>query len=70
MDVFETEPLPRDNMLWDTPGIWVTGHTAAPSFVGPVAELFKHNLGRYLAGRTPDHVVIKPASRRAMVSRR
>ena len=57
LDVFETEPLPRENALWDTPGIWVTAHTAAPSFVGPVAELFRRNLTRYLEGRKLEHVV-------------
>lgn len=57
LDVFETEPLPPENALWDTPGIWVTAHTAAPSFAGPVAALFRRNLTRFLEGRTLDHVV-------------
>lgn len=57
LDVFETEPLPEADILWDTPGVWVTCHTAAPSFVGPVAALFERNLRRFLQGHSLRHEV-------------
>jgi phosphoglycerate dehydrogenase-like enzyme len=28
LDVFETEPLPKDNPLWETPNCYITPHTA------------------------------------------
>jgi len=52
LDVFEQEPLPDDNPLWDLPNVFVSPHSA--STVGAenerISALFIENLRRYLAG--------------------
>ena len=50
LDVFREEPLPPDDPLWSTPGVYVTSHTAGPTPDEAVAEVFGRNLKRYLAG--------------------
>ena len=59
LDVFDQEPLPTDNPLWDHPKIRVTAHT---SFGGDGTrlrwdELFFDNLPRYVRGETLLHEV-------------
>ena len=50
LDVFREEPLPPDDPLWSTPGVYVTSHTAGPTPDEAVAEVFERNLKRYIAG--------------------
>ncbi len=50
LDVFREEPLPRDDPLWSTPGVYITSHTAGPTPDEAVAEVFGRNLKRYIAG--------------------
>lgn len=50
LDVFEEEPLPADHPLWHTPGVFITGHTAAPSYPSDIVGVFAHNYRRYVAG--------------------
>ncbi len=52
LDVFETEPLPADNPLWDMPNVIVTPHVAGltPYYFTRMAALFANNLQRYLDG--------------------
>jgi phosphoglycerate dehydrogenase-like enzyme len=52
LDVFETEPLPRDSPLWDLDNVILSPHTAAQSIHENerIVELFAENLRRYLAG--------------------
>ena len=50
LDVFREEPLPADDPLWSTPGVYVTSHTAGPTPDEAVAEVFARNLQRYIAG--------------------
>ncbi len=57
LDVFETEPLPKGHFLWSTPGLQITSHTAAVSYVEDIAPLFVTNLKRYLDGGVPDFLV-------------
>ncbi|MCE9622607.1 MAG: D-2-hydroxyacid dehydrogenase [Actinomycetia bacterium] len=52
LDVFETEPLPAADPLWDLPNVLITPHNSGSSFGGPraVVEIFFANLALYLAG--------------------
>jgi len=50
LDVFREEPLPADDPLWSTPGVHITSHTAGPTPDEAIAEVFEHNLKRYVAG--------------------
>ena len=52
LDVFATEPLPRDSPLWTLPNVLVTPHAAALSARENerIVELFVANLRRYLDG--------------------
>lgn len=53
LDVFDVEPLPADDPLWDDPQILLTPHVAglAPGYASGVAELLGENLRRLAAGR-------------------
>ena len=57
LDVLETEPLPKGHFFWSTPGLQITSHTAAVSYVEDIAPLFVTNLKRYLNGGVPDFLV-------------
>jgi phosphoglycerate dehydrogenase-like enzyme len=63
LDVFETEPLPRDSRLWDLPNVVVTPHLAgsSPRSHDRLVDLFCENLRRYLAGAELLNVVDKAA---------
>ena len=50
LDVLPIEPLPADNPLWRTRGIYITSHTAAPTEVTAIGPLFLDNLHRFLTG--------------------
>jgi phosphoglycerate dehydrogenase-like enzyme len=53
LDVFRTEPLPKDHPFWSHPSILITPHNAAGGIGGRLerqAEHFKENLERYLDG--------------------
>ncbi|MDA0650309.1 MAG: NAD(P)-dependent oxidoreductase [Proteobacteria bacterium] len=50
LDVFREEPLPPDDPLWSTSGVYVTSHTAGPTPDEAFAEVFERNLKRYIAG--------------------
>ncbi|MEQ8516001.1 MAG: D-2-hydroxyacid dehydrogenase [Chromatocurvus sp.] len=52
LDVLPVEPLPADDPLWHTDGIYITSHTAAPTETNAIAPLFVDNLKRFLAGET------------------
>ena len=52
LDVFEQEPLPTDNWMWNHPKVHISAHTS-PNGSGTMRrgdELFLENLKRYLAG--------------------
>ena len=50
LDVFRTEPLPDDSVLWNAPGLIVTGHVAAISWPRDIARIFSGNYQRFVAG--------------------
>ena len=53
LDVFETEPLPEENPLWDLPNVLVSPHSASTvdSENGRIVDIFVENLGRFLSGQ-------------------
>jgi phosphoglycerate dehydrogenase-like enzyme len=57
LDVFQQEPLPADHVLWRTPNVIITGHTAALSIPADIAPLFIDNYRRLLNGHPLQHRV-------------
>jgi phosphoglycerate dehydrogenase-like enzyme len=53
LDVFETEPLPAENPLWDLPNVLVSPHSASTVETenARIVDIFIENLGRFLAGK-------------------
>lgn len=61
LDVFATEPLPKDSPLWDAPGVVVSPHMSG-DVVGwrdTLARQFVDNARRWLAGEPLENVVDK-----------
>lgn len=50
LDVFETEPLPKESELWDLAGVTVSSHISGPSRREGMAEVFAENLARFRRG--------------------
>jgi len=63
LDVFETEPLPREDPLWDNPNVLITPHTAGnmtlPHTIDRIVEMFIEDLDSYCAGKPLQHTVIR-----------
>lgn len=57
LDVFETEPLPDDSLLWKLPNVYVTPHVAAASFPQDVVEIFVENYARFNSGEPLLHLI-------------
>jgi phosphoglycerate dehydrogenase-like enzyme len=55
--VFPEEPLPADHVLWRTPGVLITSHTAAPSFPADIVSVFADNYRRFARGEPLAHRV-------------
>ena len=55
LDVFETEPLPADDSLWDCPNLLMAPHVAGnmtlPYTRDRIVELFLEDFENYCAGR-------------------
>ncbi|MEO8678992.1 MAG: D-2-hydroxyacid dehydrogenase [Vicinamibacterales bacterium] len=50
LDVFPEEPLPEGHVFWQTPGVHITCHTAAPSFPSDIVGVFADNYRRFARG--------------------
>ncbi len=57
LDVFDIEPLPADDPLWDNPGIVITPHIAAVSYPKDIAAIFLNNLAKYKGGKPLDYPI-------------
>jgi len=57
LDVFETEPLPSESPLWDTPGLTLTAHISGHSHPCDIAPLFIDNYLRFIANKPLRHLV-------------
>jgi len=51
LDVFREEPLPKDDPLWSTPGVYITSHTAGPTPDEAIPEVFSRNLAVFVSGK-------------------
>ncbi|MET1078000.1 MAG: D-2-hydroxyacid dehydrogenase [Pseudomonas sp.] len=51
LDVCREEPLPAGHPLWRVPRLLLTGHSAAPTLPGAMAQLFLDNLQRLETGQ-------------------
>ena len=52
LDVFEQEPLPPGHFLWETPDLFITSHTAAPSLPEEILKVFIENYDLYRKGES------------------
>ena len=61
LDVFDIEPLPDDNKLWELPNVVFSPHVAGnmENFNTPVTRLFCENLKLYLSGQKMLNIVDK-----------
>ncbi len=57
LDVFETEPLPRESLLWTHPAVFVTPHNAAISTPRAVARFVAGQIEAFERGEPLRHVV-------------
>jgi phosphoglycerate dehydrogenase-like enzyme len=57
LDVFQEEPLPPEHILWRTPNVRITAHTAALSCPEDIARIFLENYRRLLHGEVLRHQV-------------
>jgi glyoxylate/hydroxypyruvate reductase A len=57
LDVFDTEPLPREHVFWSHPRVTVLAHVAAPTDPRSAALIAAANVRAVLDGRAPAHLV-------------
>ena len=59
LDVYRTEPLPRDHAFWETAGITISPHIGglAEDRAEIVASIFSDNVRRFLGGESLNGVV-------------
>ena len=52
MDVFSTEPLPKESPLWDIKNVIMTPHIGGLSdvYIDQILPIFEENLRRFLQG--------------------
>ena len=57
LDVFDTEPLPASDPLWNHPGVSITPHSAALTEPRTAIPKIVDNIERVRRGETPHHLV-------------
>lgn len=61
LDVFEKEPLEKDDPVWELPNLLITPHTAGnmtlAHTVNRIVEMFIKDLDHYCAGEKPEHLI-------------
>ena len=57
LDVFETEPLPKESALWERPDVIVSPHVSGVTRAQDVPDLFLDNYKRYVEGKDLQFVV-------------
>jgi glyoxylate/hydroxypyruvate reductase A len=57
LDVFDTEPLPKDSPLWKHPGVSITPHSAALTEPRTAVAKIVENVERVRRGEKPLHLV-------------
>jgi len=59
LDVTDPEPLPPGHPLWSAPGVLISPHVGGPSsaFRPRALRLLREQVGRWVAGAPPRHVV-------------
>ena len=56
LDVFETEPLPRDSQLWDHPDVFITPHVASMTLPATSSIHVYENIIRFRGNQPMTHV--------------
>lgn len=57
LDVFDEEPPPDDDPMWDTPNLSITAHVAAISHPSLIVPIFIENYRRYSNGKPLNYVI-------------
>src|SRR3954470_6842144 len=57
LDVFETEPLPKDSPFWSHPKVWLTPHNAADTDPDAISKYVAAQIERHEAGHALQNVV-------------
>jgi len=57
LDVLAQEPLPPEHPLWHAKNVYITSHTAAPSFPEDLVALFVQNYNKFITNQMLDYIV-------------
>ena len=57
LDVFDEEPIPADDPLWNAPNLLITAHISAISHPLLLVPIFVENYERFVQGKPLRHVV-------------